>query len=114
MCERLCCPKNVTINVPSAVGSDEIAKAVAWEVGGAKSPAQDGRESLQMRAKVEARVDDLAMTDNTVRLEAGEGKARLHLNGLDITGMINPGWTLVHDGDGPEATLTVTFPVRVM
>lgn len=72
--------------------------------------------SMTMNARVDGIVDgDVTITDNTVHVDAGEGRARLHLNGVDITGMINPGWSLVHSGgDQPEATLTVTFPVRVL
>ena len=70
---------------------------------------------MQMTPRVEGMVDGVAVTDNTVRVEAGEGRVRLHLNGVDITGMVNPGWSLVHGGpDEPEANLTVTFPVRVI
>ena len=70
---------------------------------------------MEIAPRVVDVVDGVKITDNTVRVEAGEGRARLHLNGVDITGMINPGWSLRHGGvDDPEATLTVTFPVRVL
>lgn len=68
---------------------------------------------FEMEAAVDGTVDGMVITDNTVRIEMGEGRTRVVLNGLDITGMIQPGWSLTHTGAGEmESLLTVTFPVR--
>ena len=84
MCDRLCCQHNRPASV-----------------------------CLTMEAKVDGYVDDIVITDNTVKIEAGEGKSRLWINGMEISGMVRDGWTFTHEPGDVEASVTVTFPVRV-